>query len=81
MAILPEILPKNVSGGAQALSISMGALGSFVGTYIVGYLNGLTGSPSMSFLFMSASLVVASILTMLVDSRKRIENQADQNAI
>jgi hypothetical protein len=45
-AIVPELLPKNVAGGAMALINSMGALGSFVGSYFVGYLNGATGSPS-----------------------------------
>ncbi|MDQ3291594.1 MAG: MFS transporter, partial [Bacteroidota bacterium] len=41
-AIIPEILPRNVAGGAMALINSMGALGSFVGAYIVGYLNSAT---------------------------------------
>ncbi len=44
-AIVPELLPKNVAGGAMALINSMGALGSFVGSYVVGYLNGATGRP------------------------------------
>ena len=37
-AIIPEILPRNVAGGAMALINSMGALGSFAGSYVVGYL-------------------------------------------
>ena len=40
-AVITEVLPRNVSAGAIALINSMGALGSFVGAYIVGYLNGL----------------------------------------
>lgn len=43
-AIIPEMLPKNVAGGAMALINSMGALGSFFGSWFVGYLNGATGS-------------------------------------
>jgi sugar phosphate permease len=65
-AIPPEILPRNVSGEATALINSMGALGSFVGVYVVGYLNGVTGSTGPSFIFMAASLVLAVILTIAV---------------
>ena len=65
-AIPPEILPRNVSGEATALINSMGALGSFVGVYVVGYLNGVTGSTGPSFIFMAASLVLAVIFTIAV---------------
>ncbi|MDR5750528.1 MULTISPECIES: MFS transporter [unclassified Caballeronia] len=65
-AIVPELLPKNVAGGAMALINSMGALGSFVGSYVVGYLNGATGSPGASYVFMSAALVAAVVLTLAV---------------
>jgi sugar phosphate permease len=65
-AIVPELLPKNVAGGAMALINSMGALGSFVGSYFVGYLNGATGSPSASYVFMSAALLMAVWLTLAV---------------
>ncbi len=63
-AIIPEVLPRNVAGGALAFINSFGALGSFVGAYIVGYLNGATGSPSASFVFMAGALVVAILLTL-----------------
>ena len=65
-AIPPEILPRNVSGEATALINSMGALGSFVGVYVVGYLNGATGGNGAGFIFMAASLVVAVICTIAV---------------
>ncbi|HEY3425376.1 MAG TPA: MFS transporter [Negativicutes bacterium] len=64
-AIIPEILPRNVAGGAMALINSFGALGSFVGAYIVGYLNSATGGPSASYVFMASSLVIAVILTLI----------------
>ncbi|AOR66670.1 MFS transporter [Burkholderia stabilis] len=70
-AIVPELLPKNVAGGAMALINSMGALGSFVGSYFVGYLNGATGSPVASYAFMSAALVAAVILTLSVKPQAR----------
>ncbi|WP_285769432.1 MFS transporter [Peribacillus sp. SI8-4] len=65
-AIIPEILPRNVAGGAMALINSMGALGSFVGAYFVGYLNGLTGGPGASYVFMAGSLLISAILTLMV---------------
>lgn len=64
-AIITEVLPKNVSGGAIALINSLGALGSFIGAYIVGYLNGLTGNFSASYIFMAGSLFLSAILTMV----------------
>jgi sugar phosphate permease len=75
-AIIPEILPANVVGGAMALINSFGALGSFVGSYLVGYLNGLksiyiklfdtsiTGLGA-SYLFMSGSVLLSAILTVI----------------
>ncbi len=39
-ALITEILPANVAGGAIALINSFGALGSFAGTYFVGKLRG-----------------------------------------
>ncbi len=63
-AIIPEILPRNVAGGAMALINSMGALGSFVGAYIVGYLNDFTGGFGASYIFMAGSLFLSAILTV-----------------
>jgi predicted MFS family arabinose efflux permease len=70
-AYLAEILPTNVAGGAIALINSMGALGSFVGAYGVGMLNGMTGSSAMSFLMMAAALIVSAILTWLAPEKPR----------
>jgi sugar phosphate permease len=65
-AIIPEILPRNVAGASMALINGMGALGSFVGSYVVGYLNGATGSPGASYIFMAGSLVLSVIFTLAV---------------
>ncbi|NWB96650.1 MFS transporter [Pseudomonas gingeri] len=65
-AIVPEILPANVAGGAMALINSMGALGSFGGSYLVGYLNSETGSPGASYLLMSGALLLSVILTVFL---------------
>lgn len=64
-AIIPELLPSNVSGGAMALINSFGALGSFLGAYLVGYLNGVTGGFGASYLFMAGSLFLASVITVI----------------
>ncbi len=72
-AIVPELLPKNVAGGAMALINSMGALGSFVGSYFVGYLNGATGSPAASYVFMSVALLLAVWLTLAVKPQGSVQ--------
>lgn len=64
-AIITEMLPKNVAGGAIALINSLGALGSFVGAYIVGYLEGATGGFAASYIFMAGSLFLSAILTII----------------
>ena len=64
-AVITEILPKNVSGGAIALINSFGALGSFAGAYLVGYLNDHTHSFSASYIFMAGSLFLSAIITMV----------------
>lgn len=64
-AVITEILPRNVSGGAIALINSLGALGSFAGAYIVGYLNGTTGSFDASYIFMSGSLFLSALITII----------------
>lgn len=61
-AIPADILPRNVAGGASALINSLGALGGFIGSYLVGLVSGVTGSPSSSFLLMGVSLVIATAL-------------------
>ncbi|WP_025120931.1 MULTISPECIES: MFS transporter [unclassified Serratia (in: enterobacteria)] len=65
-AIIPEMLPRNVAGGAMALINSMGALGSFFGSWFVGYLNGATSSPAASYMFMAIALLASVGLTLIV---------------
>ena len=69
-AIPADILPKNVAGGAVALINSMGALGGFLGSYFVGWLNGLTHNPLSSFLLMGVSLAIAAALLAVPPARK-----------
>ena len=68
-AIIPEIIPRNAAGESMALINSLGALGGFVGTYFVGWLNAATGGPTASFLALSISLAAAGSCMLAVRSR------------
>lgn len=61
-AIPADVLPRNVAGGASAVINAMGALGGFIGSYLVGLVTGISGTPSSSFLLMGVSLVIAVVL-------------------
>lgn len=78
-ASLTEFIPRNVAGGAIALINSCGALGSFVGAFIVGYLNGVTGDFGKSYLFMAVSLLIAALISFWgFEGKKRvIENPGE----
>jgi sugar phosphate permease len=64
-ALIPELLPQNVSGAAMGAINAFGALGGFAGTYIVGALGGGTKSGA-AFLFMAGALAVAGLLMFLI---------------
>ncbi|WP_321803676.1 MFS transporter [Burkholderia sp. BCC1993] len=68
-ALVPELIPSNVLGGAIGIINSSGALGAFLGSWVVGYLNGATGSPSASYMFMALALLVSVILMITVPAR------------
>ncbi len=63
-AIMPEMLPRNVAGEVIALVNSCGALGGFAGTWLVGWLQAVTGSARAGFLAMSIALIVAGAITL-----------------
>jgi sugar phosphate permease len=71
-AIITELLPANVTAGAIALINSFGALGSFAGSYLVGYLNGRTGGFGASYIFMSVSLFMSAIITLVAVNRRNV---------
>ena len=81
-AIVPELLPRNVAGGATALINSFGALGGFCGSYLVGYLNVLTGNPNASYLLMGGSLLAAATLVVLLPAPRATaaQRQNDRGA-
>jgi len=65
-AIIPERLPRNVVGEVMALINTCGALGGFLGTYFVGFLNSVTGNSKAGFLFMSVFLIFSALLILLL---------------
>ncbi len=71
-AIITEILPANVTAGAIALINSFGALGSFAGSYLVGYLNATTGGFGASYIFMAGSLLLSAIVTIVAFKGNRV---------
>ena len=75
-AIMPEMLPRNVAGEVIALVNSFGALGGFAGTWLVGWLQALTGSPRAGFLSMSVMLIVSGLITLLLPSTRNQERSA-----
>jgi sugar phosphate permease len=70
-ALITEILPANVAGGAIALINSCGALGAFVGTYFVGDLSGPGNQFRNAYIFLSISLLPAALLALTLPSKPR----------
>lgn len=63
-AIMPERIPQNRVGEVMALVNSFGALGSFAGVYLVGWLHNVTGSERPGYLMMSMFLVISALLVV-----------------
>ncbi len=68
-AIVPEIPSgQRRRRGHGADQRAWGALGSFGGSWLVGYLNGATGGPGASYLFMCGALLTAVALTAALNT-------------
>ena len=80
-AIITEALPSNVTAGAIALINSCGALGSFAGSYLVGYLNGATGSFGASYIFMAGSVFLSAIITMIAIKERSIIQKKEPSKV
>jgi sugar phosphate permease len=61
-AMVPELIPRNLTGEVLATINSSGALGGFFGTYTVGWLQAVTGSSRAGYLLMAMSLVCSGVL-------------------
>jgi sugar phosphate permease len=69
-AWIAERLPRNVAGGAIALINGFGALGSFAGSYAIGWLDAATGSPDVSYLLMAGALLISGVITLAVGAEQ-----------
>jgi sugar phosphate permease len=69
-SIVPEMLPANVAGEVMALVNSCGALGGFAGTWLVGFLQALTGKSRAGYFFMSVSLMLAGAIIFRLQPAK-----------
>ena len=65
-ANISEFLPSAIAAPAIAVVNSFGAIGGFIGSYLVGWLDSATGSSSASFLLMALSLAVAAAIMLWV---------------
>jgi sugar phosphate permease len=75
-AIFPEMLPRTVAGEVMALVNTFGALGGFAGTWLVGWLQALTGNARAGFLSMSLALIAAGAITLCLPSARRSPHPA-----
>lgn len=65
-ALTPELPPCNVSGASVGMIGSFDVLGTFLGAWLVGYLNGMTGGPGASYTLMAIVLLASVALIYYV---------------
>jgi sugar phosphate permease len=70
-AIIPEIVPENVTAEVLALVNSCGALGGFIGSWLVGLLQARTGDSRAGYLLMAASLILSGLLMFTLRYTRR----------
>jgi len=67
-AMVAELVPRNVVGESMALINTAGAVGGFLGTFLVGWIKETAGLGA-AFVFMAAVLVLSGGFTLLVRLR------------
>ena len=65
-SIVPERVPRAVTGEVFAMINSVGALGGFAGSYLVGLLQAVTHNQRAGFLLMALSLLCAGVLQAML---------------
>jgi nitrate/nitrite transporter NarK len=73
-AMIPERVPRNVVAEVLALINSVGALGGFFGSYFVGVLRSVTGSPGAGYLLVCAGLVFSALLLLCLPPLKSLRD-------
>jgi MFS family permease len=76
-AIIPEIVPGNVSGETMAMINSFGALGAFFGSWVVGLLQAHTGNSRAGYLLMAVSIILSGAI-MFFGFRQPVPQSAGQ---
>ena len=69
-AIIPEVVPRNVTAEVLALVNSSGALGGFAGSWLVGLLQARTGDSRAGYLLMACSLILSGLMLLGLRTRK-----------
>ncbi|MQA12090.1 MAG: MFS transporter [Pseudonocardiaceae bacterium] len=70
-AMISELLPRRTAGIAVAVVNAFGALGGFLGTYLVGWLDNATGSSAASFLMLSSTMAAAALTLLMVRAPRK----------
>jgi sugar phosphate permease len=63
-AIIPEVVPSNVAAEVMATINSCGALGGFLGSWIVGLLQARTGNSRAGYLLMAVALILSGLIML-----------------
>ncbi|TKI08136.1 MFS transporter [Martelella alba] len=69
-ALVHDVLPSSMVGGAGGMINSMAAMGAFIGSYLVGMLNSATHSTDSSYFLMAACLGIAVVFAMTIKPRR-----------
>jgi sugar phosphate permease len=71
-----ETLPPHLAGAAIGMISLIGNIGSFVGPYLMGYVQNATGSFTSGIYVLVGSLALAAVLTLFVRERRGTETVA-----
>lgn len=78
-AIIPERVPRSAAAEVLALVNSAGALGAFVGSYFVGWLEAVTGNARAGYLLMAGALVCSAVLMLLLNEKSHQRSAVREN--
>ena len=68
-AIVPERVSRAATAEVLAFINSAGALGAFVGSYLVGWLQAVTGNARAGYLLMAGALFCSAALMLLLNEQ------------
>ncbi|QWA10303.1 MFS transporter [Sodalis ligni] len=72
-ALVHDVLPASMVGGAGGMINSMAAVGAFIGSYLVGMLNSVTHSTNSSYFMMAACLGIAVVFALSIKPQQEAE--------